>query len=243
MPKRKAPSNVVLVLLAVVVLASAAFAVAAKHLHDERASASTAPRASGLPASVDNPLAYLMGLSAGSGRPAPDFTLTDQHGATLSLRSLRGHVVVLGFMDPHCTDICPIVSRELIDAAQRLGTTARNVDFVSINVNQYHRSVADMTSFSAAHGLSSISTWHFVTGPTAALRAAWHDYGVAVIAPNPNADIIHTSVIYFIDAKGVERYVAFPMDDHTASGAAYLPAPQISSWGRGIALVASAISR
>ena len=57
-------------------------------------------------------------------------------------------------------------------------------------------------------------------------------------APRPNADIIHTSIVYFIDRKGVERYVGSPMDDHTSSGTAYLPANQLSAWGVGIALVA-----
>lgn len=52
---------------------------------------------------------------------APGFTLTDQDGQAMSLASLRGRAVVLEFMDPHCTDICPIVSREFIDAYRDLG--------------------------------------------------------------------------------------------------------------------------
>jgi len=242
MATRGAPSNKVLIALAVLVVASGTFAVAAKHLHD-RASASTSPRTSGLPSSISTSLSYLMGLAPGTGKFAPDFSLTDQHGRVVALRSLRGQVVVLGFMDPHCTDICPIVSRELIDAAQGLGATASKVAFVSINVNQYHRSVADLSSFSSAHGLSSIRSWHFVSGPVTSLKAAWHNYGVAVLAPNPNADIIHTSVVYFLDPQGRMRYVAFPEDDHTKSGAAYLPASQVASWGRGIALVAASLAR
>jgi cytochrome oxidase Cu insertion factor (SCO1/SenC/PrrC family) len=59
-----------------------------------------------------------------------------------------------------------------------------------------------------------------------------------VQAPSPNADIIHTSIVYFIDKKGVERYIGSPMDDHTAKGTAYLPANQLEAWGQGIALVA-----
>jgi len=47
---------------------------------------------------------------------APGFLLTDQAGHAVSLTSLRGRVVVLEFMDPHCTCICPIVSQEFISA-------------------------------------------------------------------------------------------------------------------------------
>jgi len=61
---------------------------------------------------------------------------------------------------------------------------------------------------------------------------------VAVDAPSRNADVIHTSVVYFIDLSGRERYAASPMVDHGSSGSSYLPAGQLASWGHGIALVA-----
>jgi hypothetical protein len=59
-----------------------------------------------------------------------------------------------------------------------------------------------------------------------------------VQARSPDADIVHTSAIYFIGPGGTERYVAAPMADHTGNGTANLPAGQISAWGGGIALVA-----
>jgi protein SCO1 len=174
---------------------------------------------------------------------APAFTLTDQHGHTMSLASLRGKVVVLEFMDPHCTDICPIVSQEFVDAYHELGAQSGKVVFAAINVNQYYASVADMAAFSTAHQLSTIPGWHFFTGPLPALRKAWRDYNVAVQAPNPNADIIHTSAVYVIDAQGRERFIATPMVDHTASGTSYLPLAQISDWASGIAKLARDVAR
>src|SRR5206468_10866389 len=67
-------------------------------------------------------------------------------------------------------------------------------------------------------------------------------YNVAVRAPDPDADIVHTSAVYFIGPGGTERYIATPMADHTSSGTAYLPAGQIAAWGRGIALVAKTLT-
>ena len=172
---------------------------------------------------------------------AAAFTLTDQHGRRLSLASFRGRVVVLEFMDTHCVDICPIVSQEFIDAYQDLGKVAPRVVFMAVNVNQYHAGVVDVARYSQEHGLSVIPSWHFFTGTTRQLRAVWRAYGVEVEAPNPNADIIHSSFVYFIDANGRERYLANPMVDHTAKGTAYLPAGPLTSWGRGIALVARSL--
>ena len=74
------------------------------------------------------------------------------------------------------------------------------------------------------------------------LRAVWNAYNIAVQAPGPDADIVHSSVVYFIDPGGRERYLASPQADHATSGASYLPADQIAAWGRGIAQVARALA-
>jgi cytochrome oxidase Cu insertion factor (SCO1/SenC/PrrC family) len=195
-------------------------------------------RTTGIPSSVSTALANQMLLSPVPPKRAPGFTLVDQNGRSISLSSFRGRVVVLEFMDPHCTDFCPIVSEEFLKADRDLGAEASQVVFVAVNVNQYHAGVADMMAFSKEEGLTGLPSWHFLTGPVPRLRKVWQDYGVEVQAPSPNADIIHTSIVYFIDKKGVERYIGSPMDDHTAKGTAYLPANQLEAWGQGIALVA-----
>ncbi len=200
------------------------------------------PRPSGIPAGVSTSLAYLMQLSTVPTRTAPNFTLTDQNGHPLSLASLRGKTVVLTFMDPHCTDICPLVSREFLDARRDLGAAGRNVVFVAVNVNRYHGGIDAMAAYTRRMQLSTMPSWHFVTGALPALRKVWKDYQIYVDAPNPNADVIHTSLIYFIDPKGQERYVVAPMADHTKKGMAYLPPGQVDKWGHGIALMARAVS-
>jgi cytochrome oxidase Cu insertion factor (SCO1/SenC/PrrC family) len=103
--------------------------------HQEQQVSLAAIRPSGIPASVSTSLANLMGLTPVPGRAAPAFSLTDQDGHTLTLASFRGHPVVLEFMDPHCVDICPIVSQEFIDAYHDLGGAASRAVFVAVNVN------------------------------------------------------------------------------------------------------------
>jgi len=200
-------------------------------------------RPTGIPGNISTSLANLMQLSPVPGVRAPAFTLTDQRGHTMSLASLRGKVVVLEFMDPHCTDICPIVSQEFVDAYHELGARSGKVVFAAINVNQYHASVRDMVAYSAQHQMSTIPSWHFFTGSRPALQTAWRDYNIQVQAPNPDADIIHTSAVYFIDARGAERYLATPMVDHAANGSAYLPPAQIAAWAGGIARLAGDLAR
>jgi cytochrome oxidase Cu insertion factor (SCO1/SenC/PrrC family) len=221
----------------IIVITLAGTAVAAALIINHRRGTAAA-RPYGIPANVPTGLANEMLLSSLPHQRAPGFTLTDQAGRTMTLSDLRGKVVVLEFMDPHCTDICPIVSQEFVDAYHKLGPAARNVAFIAINVNQYHASVADMAAFSRQENLNTIPGWHFFTGPTPALKTVWRDYNIAVQAPNPDADIVHTSAVYFIDPQGREAFLASPMVDHTKKGTAYLPAAQIARWATGIALIA-----
>jgi protein SCO1/2 len=233
--------RVLLALLAVVVL-TAAFVGGLAVRNRDNTDAVDLMRPSGIPATVSTPQANLMALSPVPSRPAPDFRLTDQTGRTFSLSSLRGHVVVLGFSDPHCTDVCPIVSQEAVDAFHDLGSAASSVVFVSVDVNPYVTGVNDMVSYTVKHGLSGVPSWHFVTGAVSDLRAVWQAYGIQVDAPDPTADVQHTDALYFIGPQGRERYVASPSVDHTAGGVAYLPAGPLASWGQGIALVSRSLT-
>src|SRR5438874_2667698 len=194
--KPAGPAGRLLVLGAIAVVVTVAVAVAAFVVVRHRGVA--VPRPSGIPASVSTGLANEMLLTPLPHDQAPGFTLTDQAGRTMPLSALRGKVVVLQFMDPHCTDICPIVSQEFVDAYRHLGPTAAKVAFIAVNVNQYHKSVANMAAYSRHEGLNTIPGWHFFTGSVPALKNVWRDYNIAVQAPNPDADIIHTSAVYFI---------------------------------------------
>jgi cytochrome oxidase Cu insertion factor (SCO1/SenC/PrrC family) len=229
-PLRAAAAVVVVALLA----AGLTCYLAIRH-HDQLQAALLRP--SGIPGSVPTRLADLMQLSPVPAMPAPSFSLTDQHGQPVSLASLRGRAVVLEFMDPHCTDICPIVSAEFIDAYRDLGKAASRAVFIAVNVNPYYRTVAEMAAYTREHQLDTIPSWHFLTGSLTSLRAVWRAYDILVAAPSRTADVIHTSEIFFISPRGTERYIAAPMDDHTTTGAAYLPTGQLTAWGRGIALV------
>ena len=241
-PRRRGPSPLQIGLVVVLVAALAFAVVAVSHRSSPSANVVTSLRPTGIPGSVSTPTATLMALSPVKTAKAPGFSLVDQNGKRVSLAALRGKVVVLEFMDPHCTDICPIVSKEFVDAYHDLGALNAKTAFVAINVNQYYASTASMASFSKAHGLDTIPSWQFVTGPTPALKKAWSDYGITVEAPNPNADIIHTSAVYFIDPAGKERYIAMPEVDHTKAGKSYLPAPQVKGWGKGIAAVVRSLA-
>lgn len=225
------------------VILAGAVAVPAYLVTGHRQASGQPLRPSGIPPAISTSLADLMSLSPVPAQRAPDFTLTDQNGHVLGLSDLRGKAVVLEFMDPHCVDICPLVADEFTAAYHDLGPAAAQVVFAAVNVNPYYPGVAAVAQFSREHQLTAIPGWHFFTGPVPQLQAIWRAYNIEVQARGPDADVIHSSDIYFIDPQGRERYLAAPMAEYTKSGNAYLPPSQLAAWGRGIALVARQLTR
>jgi cytochrome oxidase Cu insertion factor (SCO1/SenC/PrrC family) len=137
---------------------------------------------------------------------APDFTLTDQNGKLVSLHDFRGKVVVLSFLDPLCTDVCPLQAEELIESYRRLGAAARNVVFLAVNVNEEHARVQDVQAFTVEHQLNQIPSWHFLTGNKSAIAPVLDQYGIATDI-SPTGEVEHTAAFYFIDPRGRESWL------------------------------------
>jgi SCO1/SenC len=81
-------------------------------------------------------------------RPAPEFTLTDQFGRSVSLRQFRGKVVILAFNDSECTTICPLTTSAMADARSMLGAAASRVELLGVDANPKATSVQDVLSYS-----------------------------------------------------------------------------------------------
>lgn len=141
------------------------------------------------------------GVVMGAGQvAAPDFTLRDQTGATVSLRGLRGKVLALTFLDTQCQNLCPLQASFLGSAQSDLARRAP-FDVVIVSVHPDADTPANIAAFAAAHGLGPHYLW--LTGTPADLQNVWNSYGVEV--QPAQGDLAHGSVIYLIDRSGYER--------------------------------------
>ena len=66
-------------------------------------------------------------------RQAPDFTLTDQHGETISLSDFEGKVVVVAFTYTSCPDVCLAIEANL-HAVNNNDTIAGDENFVILSI-------------------------------------------------------------------------------------------------------------
>ena len=162
------------------------------------------------PAAIEHPAAPITAVAtwAAGRRPAPAFRLTDQHGASFSLHSLRGRPVIVTFIDPVCRNLCPLEAKVLSTAMSRLPAADRPL-IVSVSVNPWADSAANYR-LDATHWRLP-AEWRWGVGSQPQLAAVWRSYGIEVevlkktIAGVTVRSIAHTEGSYIIDRDGYER--------------------------------------
>ena len=146
--------------------------------------------------------------------PAPSFTLTDQNGDTVSLSELEGRFVVLTFLDPNCSDICPLTTLHFAQTQAKLDDgLSERVVYLAINVNAASASLEQVADASQRWRSKELTRWHFLTGDPDELQSVWADYGI-VVKPHPDksGEVIHTPGVYLIGPNSQRRwYVSTPL--------------------------------
>ncbi len=150
--------------------------------------------------------------------PAPPVQLPDQDGKTTSLAALRGHTVLLTFLDSRCTNLCPIEGSQLAAVQRRLPAGQRPaLVVISVNPADTRASVA---KFVRQAGWTQ--PWRWLLGTRSTLAPVWRAYHIGVRLRHGQAvqtgkttirvagDVVHTIALYVIDPKGQERYGYLP---------------------------------
>jgi len=144
----------------------------------------------------------IAGRSTAMDTPAPGFTLTDQNGATVTLASLRGKVVVMTFLDPVCTTDCPIIGQEMRQAGVLLGSENSDVELVAVVANPTYRAIAFTQAFDRQEGLNTVPNWLYLTGSLSQLSEVWAAYGITVYNLPAGAMSAHNDLAVVIDRTG-----------------------------------------
>jgi protein SCO1/2 len=136
--------------------------------------------------------------------PAPDFTLTTQAGARLSLRDLRGKVVAVTFIYASCADTCSLLTAKLAGLQARLGPDfGSRVFFASVTVDPERDTPGVLKRYAEVHRANPAG-WAFLTGAPTEIRDLGRRYGV-FSRKNPGGDVDHTFLTSLIDQDGILR--------------------------------------
>lgn len=131
---------------------------------------------------------------------APDFSLKDQDGQSISVSSLKGRLLAITFLDSHCKQLCPLEGEQLGQAQHALGSKSPMILLV-ISVAPATDTPNSERAFAAAHHWTG--EWHWLNGAPDQLASIWKAYSVAVQSSPDN--VLHTTVAYLVDRNGFER--------------------------------------
>ncbi len=136
---------------------------------------------------------------------APNFSYTDQRGATVTATSLRGAPYIANFIFTTCRTICPLLSVKMVQLQRRLANAPMR--FVSFSVDPLHDTPKALAAFAEKWGAVD-ARWSLLATDEATLPATAIGFRITA-AKNPQVDgvdpIIHSSVFLLVDAEGTVR--------------------------------------
>jgi protein SCO1/2 len=136
--------------------------------------------------------------------PAPEFTLTRQDGKRLSLKELRGKVLVITFIFASCTDTCPLLTAKMAGLQDRLGFDfGPKVYFLSVTVDPERDKAEVLKRYAEAYKANPIG-WAFLTGTPTEIRDVAKRYGI-YYKKTPRGDVDHTFLTSLVDQSGILR--------------------------------------
>lgn len=140
-----------------------------------------------------------------AGLRAPDFTLRDQDGERVSMRSLRGRPVVVTFLYTTCEDSCPAQAQTIRGALDLLG---HDLPALAVAVDPPRDTPGSARAFlSKQRALGRID---FVLGSREQLRPLWKGFAIAPQTVTRE----HQSRFTLVDSRGFQR-IGFPGSEAT----------------------------
>jgi protein SCO1/2 len=126
---------------------------------------------------------------------APHFTLIDQHGAAVSLASLRGRPVVLTFVFAHCQTMCPFIVATLKRAAPE------GAEVLLVTLDPWRDTPSSLAGIARQWELPA--AFHVLSSRTSSdVLSVAEAYGVSSQRDDKTGDIVHPGLVFLIDADG-----------------------------------------
>jgi protein SCO1/2 len=114
------------------------------------------------------------------GTVMPEFELTDQHGQTVTLSSLKGKVVAVTFIYSRCPlpDYCPRMVENFKFVRDRFAARMdRDLVFLTISFDPRYDTPEVLTRYAASQRAGGPG-WHFLTGDPAKIERVCNAFGI-----------------------------------------------------------------
>jgi cytochrome oxidase Cu insertion factor (SCO1/SenC/PrrC family) len=129
-------------------------------------------------------------------KTAPAFSLPDQRGRRISLRSLRGHAVLVTFLDSRCKRECPLEGRVLGDVMHAVAR--QGAVLLIVSVDPWADTPASARAFATRARWRG--DWHWLLADRAGLVPVWRAFNIGV--KRVPGDVMHSVALYLVDREG-----------------------------------------
>lgn len=136
----------------------------------------------------------------------PDAALVDQAGHPVSLASLKGKPVLVGFIHTSCGGVCEMLTAKMKSVAQDLDPLFdTKVTMVSVTTDPKEDSPAQLATYAKSQGAVG-DGWIFLTGQPAEVARVLKVYNVP--AGDPGDELTHVLDLFLIgpDGRELRRY-------------------------------------
>ena len=137
---------------------------------------------------------------SGQGGIGGPFSLTDQHGATVTEAALQGHPSAVFFGYTFCPDVCPTTLLAASNWLKALGPDGDRLKVYFVTVDPERDTQAQMAAYLGAFDPRITG----LTGSRAAIDAMLKAYRVysKKVGDGPDYTMDHTAAVYLLDDKG-----------------------------------------
>lgn len=152
---------------------------------------------------------------------APDFTLTDCQGETLTKADLLGKIWLADFIFTRCAGPCPLMTQQMLMIQERLAEARLSEEgvLVSITVDPAYDTPKVLRDYARQWG-ADLSNWRFLTGPEEptlklireGFKITAEKAGTSSEGSHSMPDIRHSTNFLLVDREGWIRRI-YHLDD------------------------------
>lgn len=133
----------------------------------------------------------------------PSFSLTDQHGKTITDKDMLGKVYVVEFFFSTCPTICPIMNRNIRHIDQEINNP--NFGVISISIDPEKDTIDRLKKHADSLGIKN-PNWHFLTGDRKYIGKIADEFDIYVGKEESGAESLnHSGMFALVDKKGKVR--------------------------------------
>jgi protein SCO1/2 len=141
---------------------------------------------------------------------APNFSLTNQNGKTITDADLHGHVWIAMVFFTACPGVCPMMEARMVRLEKEI--TAPDLRIVSVSIDPEHDTPEIMKGYADGIGADE-SRSYFLTGSKEAVFETARGFKLAATPAAGGNSITHTQKVLLIDRDNQARGIYDTNDD------------------------------